>query len=144
MAPAGEVKRCLIDTGILYAAADRDDVWNERAKRWLATFDGRRVIASAIIPEVCYLLNNYLGRAAEANFVHALGQREVSIEHLLDSDFGRIEELLREYADLNLGFVDAANVAIAERLKITDIATTDRRHFSAVKPRHVHAFTLLP
>ena len=144
MAQAAEVKRCLVDTGIVYAAADSDDAWNERARSWLGRFEGRLLLASPVIPEICYLLNAYLGRDAEIKFVRALRRRELSVEHFTDTDLSRIEELLGEYADLNLGFVDAANVAIAERMNIPIIATTDRRHFSAIKPRHVRAFTLLP
>lgn len=39
------------------------------------------------------------------------------------------------------GFVDASVVAIAERLRHGTIATTDRRHFTAIRPRHVGAFS---
>ena len=35
-------------------------------------------------------------------------------------------------------------VAIAERLKVTEVATLDRRHFTVVRPAHVDALTLLP
>ena len=35
-------------------------------------------------------------------------------------------------------------VAVAERLGAEEIATLDRRHFSAVRPAHVPAFTVLP
>jgi len=48
------------------------------------------------------------------------------------------------YADFPLGGSDASVIAIAERLSITTIMTTDRRHFAAVRPSHVEAFTLLP
>jgi uncharacterized protein len=47
-------------------------------------------------------------------------------------------------ADLPLGIVDAAVVAIAERLQLTEIATLDHRHFTVVRPRHTAAFVLLP
>lgn len=42
------------------------------------------------------------------------------------------------------GFVDASIVAISERLGIPKILTADRRHFSAIQPKHCVAFTLLP
>jgi predicted nucleic acid-binding protein len=51
--------------------------------------------------------------------------------------------LVETYLDLSLGIVDAAVVAVAERLGLTEIATLDHRHFSVV-PRHVSAFSLLP
>jgi len=42
------------------------------------------------------------------------------------------------------GFVDASVVAVAERLRLRVIATTDTRHFGAVRPRHTSSFELLP
>jgi len=53
-------------------------------------------------------------------------------------------ELVSQYDDLRLGTTDASIIALAERLNITEIATLDRRHFTAVRPCHVEAFTLLP
>jgi hypothetical protein len=35
-------------------------------------------------------------------------------------------------------------IALSERLRITEVATLDRRHFSVVRPAHVRALTLLP
>jgi hypothetical protein len=32
----------------------------------------------------------------------------------------------------------------AERLNVSEVATTDRRHFGAVRPAHAEAFQLLP
>ena len=58
--------------------------------------------------------------------------------------YSRCRQLCRQYADLPLGFVDAAVIAIAERLSEDKIVTLGRRHFSIVRPRHVHSFTLLP
>lgn len=43
-----------------------------------------------------------------------------------------------------LGFVDSSVVAIAERLSIDTIATTDRRHFTSLRPSHVARFVLVP
>ena len=43
-----------------------------------------------------------------------------------------------------LGFVDASIVAISERLKAREFVTTDRRHFSAVKPAHLPGLQLVP
>lgn len=48
------------------------------------------------------------------------------------------------YRDLPLGTVDASIVAAAERLRVSEIATVDRRRFSVVRPNHSVAFTLLP
>jgi hypothetical protein len=41
----------------------------------------------------------------------------------------RVTDLNRRFDELNLGFVDAAVVALAGALGLSRIATTDRRHF---------------
>jgi predicted nucleic acid-binding protein len=53
-------------------------------------------------------------------------------------------ELVDAYADFPLGTTDAAVVAVAERLRVSEVATLDHRHFRVVRPRHIPAFTLLP
>jgi predicted nucleic acid-binding protein len=44
-----------------------------------------------------------------------------------------IAETDRQYAALDLGFVDLSIIAIAESLGLTRIATTDRRDFGALE-----------
>jgi predicted nucleic acid-binding protein len=66
------------------------------------------------------------------------------VEDLIPEDYERARDLCEQYADAPLGFVDAAVVAIAERLNERKIATLDHRHFRMVRPRHVDAFELLP
>jgi uncharacterized protein len=56
----------------------------------------------------------------------------------------RIAELVRQYANFPLGGTDASVVALAERLNTDLRITLDRRHFSAIRPRHCAAFRLFP
>jgi uncharacterized protein len=144
MAKTTALNRCLVDTGILYALADTDDSWHAPAAEFISRFRGRLIAPSAVIPEICYLLNNHLGADAEIAFVRSLANHEITIEHFNDRDLERIHELLGEYRSANIGFADAACIAIAERLGITAVLTTDRRHFSMIRPKHVGAFELLP
>ena len=48
------------------------------------------------------------------------------------------------YADAEIGFVDAAVLALVERLNEPKLATLDRRHFGLLRPRHLDALRLLP
>lgn len=66
------------------------------------------------------------------------------VEALQPLDHARVGTLLTTYADLRIGFVDAAVLAIVERLRERKLATLDRRHFSVMRPRHVDALALLP
>ncbi len=132
----------LVDTGAFYALADRDDAWHERMRDHL---HGRNQVLMApvsVVPEVCYLLRSRLGPGAERVFAESLSAGEVAVEGLTQRDLARCAELLAQYEFL--GFVDASVVAIAERLKLTSLVTTDRRDFRRVRPRHVRSFELLP
>jgi uncharacterized protein len=73
-----------------------------------------------------------------------MAQGTVRVEQVTTDDPQRMADLVEQYADMPLGTVDAAVIAIAERLDIHRIATLDRRHFSVVRPRHTTALTLLP
>jgi predicted nucleic acid-binding protein len=93
---------------------------------------------------VVYLLATRLGVEPEVRFLGDLAAGAFAIEPVLAGDWLRIAELAATYRDLPLGTVDASVVATAERLGLADVATVDRRHFSVIRPKHVHAFTLLP
>lgn len=66
------------------------------------------------------------------------------LEDLTATDLTRVAELKRDYADLRLGMVDAAVIAVCERLGESKVATLDRRRFSVVRPRHCPVLELLP
>ena len=85
-----------------------------------------------------------IGQSAEVVFVNSLADRELMLGHFDTVDLKRCIEWLGIFDDANIGFVDASIVAMAERLKINKILTTDRRYFSIMKPKHCKEFTLLP
>jgi predicted nucleic acid-binding protein len=132
----------LVDTGILYALADRRDAWHRRVRRYLETNSQTLLAPVTILPEVAYLLRHRIGAEAERAFVSSLARGEVAVEEVSSRDWARVESLLSGYE--MLGLVDASVVAIAERLKLSTIATTDRRDFAIVRPAHVERFTLVP
>ncbi|MDQ3081391.1 MAG: PIN domain-containing protein [Gemmatimonadota bacterium] len=134
----------IADTGALYALVDSDDDWHEPVAAWWKENRDPIVIPVAVLPEVCYLLHTRISREAESAFVRAVADGEFVVEPLEPEDIVRAGDLLQRYADLDIGFVDATVIATAERLDSTDILTTDRRHFSVVRPRHAGALRLSP
>jgi hypothetical protein len=62
---------------------------------------------------------------------------------LRPEDYARVRRLCDQYADSDVGFVDAALLAIVERLDEPKPATLDHRHLGLLRPRHVSALTLL-
>ena len=134
----------LVDSGPLYTLADKDDDWHLRTVRFLERSRDEFVIPVTVLPEAAYLLAAHLGADAEQKLVQTVANGEMAVEELTIQDLRRTLELLRRYEDARIGFVDATVVAIAERLKIQRILTTDRRDFSLVRPRHCKEFELLP
>lgn len=134
----------IVDAGPLYAAAARRDKHHARSVELLSTAARPLLVPGLVVTEVSYLLSDRLGPDAELAFARSLAEAELVAEPVLDSDWGRIAELTERYLDLPLGIVDASIVALAERRGLDVIATLDQRHFRAVRPRHVEAFTLVP
>ena len=132
----------LLDTGPIYALADADDAWHDRVLEFLDGRDEALLVPVTVLPEVAYLLRSRLGEGVERQFVGSLARRELAIEALQPGDVERTEKLLERYPDL--GFVDCTVVAMAERLRLAGIVTTDRRHFATVRPAHRLTFELLP
>jgi predicted nucleic acid-binding protein len=106
---------------------------------------GPLVVPATVVAEVCYMISRYrFGSAAEAAFLRSFASRDLVVGNLVEDDFERMAQLVEQYADFPLGGSDASVIAMAERRSITTILTTDRRHFAAVRPKHVEAFELLP
>lgn len=97
-----------------------------------------------VIPEVVHFIDRDLDTATELDVLGDVSDGTLEPIPVEAEDWPRIIELVWTYRDMALGTVDASVIAVAERLKVTQIATLDRRHFSAVRPAHVEAFELLP
>ena len=135
------------DTGPLVAAADRDDDHNRSCTDLFTGLHLTRrpvLVPAPVVAEVGYLLGRAGGARVEAGFLLSIVEHTFSVVDLTEDDYARMAELVETYADFPLGTTDAAVIAVAERLRITEVATLDHRHFRAVRPRHVEALTLLP
>ncbi len=134
----------VVDTGPLYAATDTSDAHHAACAALFTSPPDRLVVPVSVVVEASFLIERHLGPAAEASFLGSLTPTGLVVEQLAADDLGRMAELVRTYADLPLGAVDASVVAIAERVGATTLISLDRRHFTVVRPRHTTAFTLLP
>lgn len=132
----------LVDTGPLVAYLNSHDRHHARCVELLNSMTGPPLVPVTVMVEVCWLVED--DPRVEAEFLEAIKAGAFKLVPVTREDLTRIAELVRQYADFPLGTVDASVVTLAERLKLREIATLDRRHFSAVRPRHVDALTLLP
>ncbi len=119
----------LLDTGPLVAAVDRSDKHHARCVALLESAEGPLLIPTTVIVEVCWLLEE---------------RPDIEAAFLTSVATGEFQHVTITAADLPLGAVDASVIAVAERLRLTDVATLDRRHFTVVRPKHTAALNLLP
>jgi predicted nucleic acid-binding protein len=134
----------IVDAGPLVAAAAIRDQNHDRCVKLLTDADRPLVVPMLVVTEVAYFLADRIGVDAELAFAQSLRAGELLAEPVAPTDWKRIAELVREYADLGLGIVDASVIAACERLGETRLATLDRRHFSVVRPQHCPVLALLP
>jgi predicted nucleic acid-binding protein len=134
----------LIDAGPLYAALDRDDAHHAECRELLESAPGPLLVPLLVVSEVVYFLATRLGAEAEVRFLGDLAAGVLLAEPVAAEDWVRIAELVWTYRDMRLGTIDASILAAAERLGESVIATLDRRHFGAVRPRHAEALQLVP
>lgn len=128
----------------MVALLDAGDRHHDACARLLAEYPGPLVVPVLCVAEVAYFARQHGGAEAELRFLGTLSAGRPAVNPLHPADFERIAQLVARYRNLPLGTTDASVVAAAERLGVTTIATLDRRDFTAVNPRHVEAFELLP
>ena len=133
----------ILDTSAIFATADKSDNHYKEMVNFHSKNTDILIVPSTVIPEAVYLLNKRIGYDAELAFLNSLSEGEMQIEQFNENELERVLEILQKYNDLNIGFVDASIVAIAERLNINQLCTFDRNHFSAVRFKKKH-FELLP
>jgi uncharacterized protein len=124
----------LADTGPLVAGANSRDRHHQASRDLLLNHPGPLLVPAPVVVEVCQLLASRQGADAEAAFLTTLGTDALTVVDLEAADYTRAAALVQQYADLPLGAVDACVIAVAERLRLSEIATLDRRHFTVVKP----------
>lgn len=134
----------VVDTGVLYAAADTDDTDHDESIGVLTDRAGPLAVPTPVIVETSWLIESRLGPPAEVAFLRAVESGELTRVDLTSEDWTRVADLVEQYADLRLGLVDASVVAVAERLDVRTVATLDHRDFRVVRPRHCAALELIP
>jgi uncharacterized protein len=121
-----------------------DDAEHERCAPLLQGGSERRILPAPVLVELDHLLGRELGSDALPALLDTIKTGELDVEDLTASDYERAAELMRTYADLEVGFVDCAVLAITERMGEPKLATLDHRHFGTMRPGHVEALELLP
>jgi predicted nucleic acid-binding protein len=137
----------ICDTGPLVAAALANDADHAACVKLFTDLHAAQrelLVPATVVAEVGYLLAREAGSRVESLFLSSLAAGDFTVVELTTVDYARMADLVVTYSSLPLGTTDASVLAIAERLKLIEVATLDRRHFTVVRPNHVDALTLLP
>ena len=134
----------ILDTGPLYASLDRSDQDHGACRSLIESASEPLVIPAPVLVEVDYWIHQRLGPGTLVALLADIEAGAYRIADLDPADYARVRELCDRYADADIGFVDAAVLAVVERLKESKLATLDRRHFALLRPRHRDSIELLP
>jgi predicted nucleic acid-binding protein len=106
----------VLDTGVVYAVLDRRDAAHVACRRLVEDADELLVIPSPTLAEIDYLLSM---RGHPGAFVRLLGDILDGAYAIADptlAEYERVRFLCDKYSDSDIGFVDAAVLAVVERL----------------------------
>jgi predicted nucleic acid-binding protein len=134
----------ILDTGPLYASLDRSDADHTTCRRLIETADEPLVVPAPVLVEIDYWIHARLHVGVLVALLDDIISGAYRVEDLRAEDYVRIREVCDRYADADIGFVDAAVLAVVERLNEPKLASLDHRHFGILRPRHVETLRLVP
>jgi uncharacterized protein len=116
-----------VDTSVWYAAADRRDHDNARAKALLVESQPL-VTSDHVLLETWTLLRNRIGRAAADGFWDGL-QAVAEVECVTPADLEVARRIGSDFPDQDFSFVDRTCFAVMQRLGVLTVAAFDD-HFA--------------
>ncbi len=114
-----------VDTGVWYAAADRADAHNERAKRILSGAEEPLVTSDHVLLEVWYLLRAR-GSWSVAETVVEDVRKVARVACVRQADLDAALEIGRRFPDQDFSLTDRTSFAVMLRLGLTRVASFDQ------------------
>lgn len=133
----------ILDTGPIIASVDTTERYHRDCKTLIDDYD-ILIVPEPVIVEADHFIRTRLNRPTHLQFLRDIVDGAFRVEAMIAGDYARVLDLCEKYSDLGVGFVDAAVLAIVERLNEPKLATLDHRHFGVMRPRHVESLQLLP
>ncbi|MBE5229140.1 MAG: PIN domain-containing protein [Microcystis aeruginosa PMC 728.11] len=138
-----ERKITISDTGFVVALLNQSDIKHSDVVAIYQNYQ-QILLPQTVLAEVAYLVGRSAGVSTVAAFLKGLSASRFHLIPLSETDVIRVSEILEEYKDSRIDFVDATVMAITERLKITLILTLDQRDFRLFRPKHCQSLEILP
>ena len=134
----------ILDTSGLLSAIDASQRHHRAAAAALRQAEAPRLLSLLIVAELDYLLATRVSRPAEQALLGQVADGVYQIESFDAGDIARANEVLDQYADLDLGLADASLIVVSERHNVLDLLTLDERRFRAVRGAGGKPFRVLP
>ncbi len=132
----------LIDAGPLTALIHADDRHHQRCRDAFRKLDQPLATVWPAFTEAMYLLRfSWPAQDALWEFVRRGALTFLPLE---SNDVERMHELMAKYRDLPMDLADAALVAVAERERLRQVFTLDRKDFSVYRPARIGPFVIIP
>lgn len=133
----------IADTGFWVALGNPRDDYHELALRTFATLREPLITTWPVMTEVCHLLLQRRGTHAQIAFIELYRQQGFTVFEIDVSSAERLDQLMKDYADLPMDLADASLVLLAEALGHGRILSTDRRDFHAYRWKNTRPFANL-
>jgi predicted nucleic acid-binding protein len=134
--------RAVVDTGPLVAAAYRRDRAHRLAATLVTELGRDALVPEPVVVETDQLLRARLGSHAARAFLRSISDGELTVAYLTPGLLRTAVAIDARFADVDLGFVDASVMAVADRER-TPILTFDFADFRAVPRPDGTAWPLL-
>lgn len=132
----------LVDAGPLVALLHRDDHDHRLCVDALRELRGPLLTTWMPVTEAMYLLE--FSVSAQGALLEMIERHALEVLELDADDLPKIRTLMKKYADLPMDFADATLVHVANREKIREVFTLDRRDFGVYRLKRGQSFTMVP
>ncbi len=134
----------LLDTSGLLAAIDSSQNYHEEAAAALREAGGPLLLSPFVLAELDYLLAARVSAKAQRALLDEVARGAYQLEPFTAGDVASATVVIRRYRELGIGLADASIVVLAERHRVLDVLTLDRRHFQALRGPECRRFRLHP
>jgi predicted nucleic acid-binding protein len=137
-------RQVLIDSSFFYEFNNPQTLRKPEMARFAQTENRVWLVPDVVLTEVTYLLRKRIGQHYVIHMLTHIDSLGFQFEAVLIADLKRAGQIMAQYRDADLDFVDCCLMAMSERLTITTIYTYDRRDFGIFRPTHCDYLELLP
>ena len=113
-----------MDSSAWYAAADRDDRQNSRAKQFLTT-EEPLVTSDHVLVETWRLIHHFISANAAETFWNGLRSGVATVEQTTSADLEAAWAIGERFPDQDFSLVDRTSFALMERLGISRVIAFD-------------------